>query len=515
MVNYREILRLQSLGYSQRKIEASVGSSRHTINEVLLIAEQQNLKWPDCEAMSDDALFAIFHPEKFAEKANRKEPDYEYIHKELAKEGVTLTLLWSEYNAKCRTEGKIPYLYSQFCDKYRFWARIKKATMRISHKPGDAMEVDWAGNTIPVWDSMTGESVPAYLFVAVLPCSSFVYAQACSDMKSDTWILCHVNAYKYFGGVTRLLIPDNLKTGITKNTRYETVFNRSYYEMAEYYQTAIVPGRVRHPKDKSHAENSVKYASTWIIAALRNRKFFSFEELSEAVSEKLEELNDRPFRQKEGCRRTAFETEEKDFLKKLPPAPYEISLWTTARVPYDYLISDGKNKYSVPFDLIGEEVSIRITRNIIEVFFEGSRVASHERLHEIQRSPVVNPDHMPQEHRKYLEYNPESFMAHAKKIGKNAEKVMTHFLTSGREPEQGFKFCVSLIKLAEKNGSDKVDKACETCLSMGTPSIRTISIILKSENITKMTKPAVLQKEPKISYGITRGSAYYSKGGAK
>ena len=515
MVNYREILRLQTQNYSRRQIAASVGCSRNTVSSVLLIAEQQNLKWPDCETMSDEALFAVFHPEKFTEKPNRKEPDYEYIHRELAKEGVTLTLLWSEYNAKCRTEGKIPYLYSQFCDKYRFWARIKKATMRISHKPGDAMEVDWAGSTIPVWDSMTGDSVPAYIFVGVLPCSCYVYVQACSDMKSDTWISCHVNAYNYFGGVTRLLIPDNLKTGITRNTRYETILNRSYYEMAEYYKTAIVPGRVRHPKDKSHAENSVKYASTWIIAALRNRKFFSFEELAEAVSEKLEELNAKPFRQKEGCRRTAFETEEKDFLKKLPPAPYEISLWSTAKVTSDYLISDGKNKYSVPFDLIGEEVSIRLTRNIVEVFFEGSRVASHQRLQETQRSPVVNPDHMPQEHRKYLEYNPASFMAQAREIGVNAEKVVSHFLTSGREPEQGFKFCVSLIKLAEKNGSDKVEKACETCLSMGTPSIRTISIILKSGSITKSFNTAAIDKEPKQSYGITRGSAYYSKGGAK
>lgn len=515
MVNYREILRLQTQNYSRRQIAASVGCSRNTVSSVLLIAEQQNLKWPDCETMSDEALFAVFHPEKFTEKPNRKEPDYEYIHRELAKEGVTLTLLWSEYNAKCRTEGKIPYLYSQFCDKYRFWARIKKATMRISHKPGDAMEVDWAGSTIPVWDSMTGDSVPAYIFVGVLPCSCYVYVQACSDMKSDTWISCHVNAYNYFGGVTRLLIPDNLKTGITRNTRYETILNRSYYEMAEYYKTAIVPGRVRHPKDKSHAENSVKYASTWIIAALRNRKFFSFEELAEAVSEKLEELNAKPFRQKEGCRRTAFETEEKDFLKKLPPAPYEISLWSTAKVTSDYLISDGKNKYSVPFDLIGEEVSIRLTRNIVEVFFEGSRVASHQRLQETQRSPVVNPDHMPQEHRKYLEYNPASFMAQAREIGVNAEKVVSHFLTSGREPEQGFKFCVSLIKFAEKNGSDKVEKACETCLSMGTPSIRTISIILKSGSITKSFNKAAIDKEPKRSYGITRGSAYYSKGGAK
>ena len=515
MVNYREILRLHSQDYSQRQIANSVGSSRNTVSDVLLTAQKLQLTVGDCEIMSDEALLAVFHPEKLAGKSDRKEPDYEYIHGELAKEGVTLTLLWSEYSAKCRTENKVPYHYSQFCDKYRFWARVKKATMRISHKPGDAMEVDWAGNTIPVWDRVTGESLPAYVSIAVLPCSCLIYAESCRDMKSDTWITCHVNAYNYFGGTTRLLIPDNLRTGITRNTRYETVLNRSYYEMAEYYQTAIVPGRVRHPKDKSHAENSVKYASTWIIAALRNQKFFSFEELAEAVREKLEELNNKPFRQKDGCRRSAFENEEKSFLKPLPSAPYEVSTWSVAKVPSDYLITDGKNKYSVPCDLIGEDVSIRLTRNVVEVFFNGNRVASHARIFEQQRSPIVNPDHMPQEHRKYLDYNPESFMNQAMEIGPNAVKVVTHFLTSGREAEQGFKFCVSLLKLAEKYGKDKTEKACEYSISLGTPSLRTISVILKSDKITKATTGVAQSLTTETSYGITRGASYFNRGDSK
>lgn len=285
--------------------------------------------------------------------------------------------------------------------------------------------------------------------------------------------------------------------------------------MAEYYQTAIVPGRVRHPKDKSHAENSVKYASTWIIAALRNQKFFSFEELAEAVREKLEELNNKPFRQKDGCRRSAFENEEKSFLKPLPSAPYEVSTWSVAKVPSDYLITDGKNKYSVPFDLIGEDVSIRLTRNVVEVFFNGNRVASHARIFEQQRSPIVNPDHMPQEHRKYLDYNPESFMNQAMEIGPNAVKVVTHFLTSGREAEQGFKFCVSLLKLAEKYGKDKTEKACEYSISLGTPSLRTISVILKSDKITKATTGVAQSSTTETSYGITRGASYFNRGDSK
>lgn len=210
-------------------------------------------------------------------KTNNKyaEPDYNYIHKELAKPGVTLTLLWNEYCEKCYTNNEIPYMSTQFGDKYRRWAKVNKATMRIQHKLGDAMQVDWAGTTITYFDSVTGAESAAYIFVAVLPCSCYAYIEACEDMKQENWLLCHIHAYEYFSGVTRLLIPDNLKAGVIANSRYETKLNESYRELAEHYSTAIIPTRVRHPKDKSIAEGTVKYASTWITAALRNNKFFS------------------------------------------------------------------------------------------------------------------------------------------------------------------------------------------------------------------------------------------------
>ena len=242
---------------------------------------------------------------------------------------------------------------------------------------------------------MTGEAFPAYLFVAVLPCSCFVYAEACADMKTENWLLCHVHAYNYFGGVARLLIPDNLKTGVTSNTRYETVLNRSYQELAVHYGTAIVPARVRKPQDKSHAEGSVRFVETWIIAALRDQKFFTIGEVRQAVSQNLEELNDRPFKQRNGTRRSAYLEEECGFMLPLPANDFEPAVWTTAKVSSDYLVSDGRNKYSVPSNLIGEQVDIRATRNIVEVFYHGSRVASHLRFQTAQHDPIVKPEHMP------------------------------------------------------------------------------------------------------------------------
>ncbi|MCD7854077.1 MAG: IS21 family transposase [Clostridiales bacterium] len=300
-------------------------------------------------------------------------------------------------------------MHTQFCDKYRKWARLTKATMRITHKPGDAMQVDWAGTTIPYYDRVTGEAYNAYLFAAVLPCSCYTYVEACDDMKTTNCLLCHVYAYEYFGGVTRLLIPDNLKTDVVKNTRYETIlikklFRNNFFEiirlrrpdifrvlaeMAEYYETAIVPARVRAPQDKSLAEGTVRFATTWIIAALRNQKFFSIDEVNAAVKEKLGELNKTPFKKREGCRLSAYKDEEQAFMKPLPLTPFEPAVWSSAKVPLDYLISDGKNKYSVPFDLIGEQVDIRLTKTAVEVFFHGSRVASHPRLAVIRREPMI------------------------------------------------------------------------------------------------------------------------------
>jgi transposase len=327
------------------------------------------------------------------------EPDYAYIHRELAKRGVTMTLLWEEYCQQCHESGQTPYQYTQFGEKHRRWARVTKVTMRIQHKPGDAMEVDWTGDTIPVFDPVMGEESAAYLFVAVLPCSGYIYAEACDDMKTENWLLCHVHAYNYFDGVTRLLIPDNLKTGVISNTRYDVVLNRSYQELAEHYGTAIVPTRVRKPRDKSHAESSVRFVETWIIATLRNQKFFSVQELNKAAAQKLEELNERPFKQRVGNRKSAYLNEEKAFMLPLPSSRFEPAVWIVAKVGTDYLISDNRNKYSVPSNLIGNRVDIRTTRDIVEVFYHGSRVAAHRRFQTAQHDPMVKPEHMPPEQR--------------------------------------------------------------------------------------------------------------------
>ena len=275
MVDYREILRLQSLGHNITQIAGSLHSSRNTVREVEQLADEKGIRWPLGEEVTNPQLYVLLYPER-QEKANvYLEPDCVWIHRELAKKGVNLTLLWKEYQVNCSNTGRVPYQYTQFCDIYRAWAKKSKATMRIHYKPGDAMEVDWAGGTLPIKDPVTRETVPAYLFIGVLPCSCYVYAELCSDMKSENWLLCHVHAYEYFGGVPRLTIPDNLRTDVLKNTRLDTVLNRSYSELADHYGTAIVPARVRRPQDKSHAEGSVSYASTWILAALRNDTFFS------------------------------------------------------------------------------------------------------------------------------------------------------------------------------------------------------------------------------------------------
>lgn len=516
MANYREILRLDSLHYTQRQIASSVHSSRNTIREVLDVAKKTGISWPLDDSVTNEMLMATFYPERLTATNPRKEPDYSYIHKELARPGVNLTLLWSEYCEKCRNTDNTPYMYTQFCDKYRHWARVTKATMRIHHKPGDAMQVDWAGNTIPIYNPVTAEITDAYLFISVLPCSCLVYAEACENMKTERWLSCHAHAYSYYGGVTRLLIPDNLKVGVKSSTRYETILNRNYQEMAEYYGTAIVPARVEHPKDKSLAEGSVKYASTWIIAALRNRKFFSIEEARQAVSEKLEELNHFPFKKREGNRHSAYLNEEQAFMQPLPLTPFEPAVWSTAKVPHDYLISDGKNKYSVPFDLIGESVDIRLTVNTVEAFFHGSRVSSFPRKASAQRDPIIQPEHMPMEHRKYLSYNVEDFLVWAKSIGIHTVSVIRYFLTSGKEPEQGYKSCASLTKLADRYGHERLEKACErTLIYTSEPSIRNISTILKNgqDKVQSSASETSSKNEIGESHGITRGAAYFSRRG--
>jgi len=511
MTNYREILRLKSLGYSQRSIASGAKASRNTVSEVLKKAEQLNITWPLEDDVTNEMLDELFWGKRNSSPAPYAVIDFNYIHKELSKKGVTLTLLWQEYCERAYINGETPYMSTQFGDKYRRWARITKATMRVTHKPGDTMQVDWAGGTIPYFDSITGDEYKAYLFVAALPCSSYLYVEACTDMKQENWLMCHIHAYEYFGGVTRVLVPDNLRTGVTANTRYETQLNESYRELAEYYGTAIVPARVRKPQDKGLVERSVGFSTTWITAALRERKFFSFSEVREAVAERLEVINTKPFQKRPGNRREAYLAEEKEFMLPLPKRPYEPSVWKQQTVGNGYLISDGVNKYSVPFDLIGEQVQIRLTKDLVEVYFKGSRMTSHKRLEKYSIQPVVKPEHMPSNHREYLNYNADEFKEWAVTVGKNTEEVVRYFLTSGSVPEQGYKACVSLTKLGKRYGRKKVEEACERMLTFSSsPSIRTITTLLK--NSSEPDRHAA-SGDNSNKYGITRGAAYWRKGG--
>ena len=376
------------------------------------------------------------------------------------------------------------------------------------------MEVDWIGDTLKVYDSANCCEIPAYIFVAVLPCSLYGYAEAFPDMKSNHWIEAHVHAYSFFGGVTRILVPDNLKTGVIKNTRTELILNRSYHEMAEHYGTAIIPARPVKPKDKPNAEGTVKVLETWILAALRNRKFFTFQELNKAIHEKLEEFNAKPFQKKKGSRLSAFLEEEKDFLMPLPDSPYETAVWSTATIQPDYLITVGNCKYSVPNEFIGKKVDIRAAENSIEDFYQGHRIASHVRK-TYAPEPIYLPEHMPENHRKFLEYNTESFLEWGKSMGHATLLVVKHFLFMHKVEQQGYKSCASLMKLADRYGTDRLENACAKALSYTpSPSLKNISTILKNgqDKVVLTSDSAHVSTKESLKYGITRGASYY-KGG--
>ena len=324
MTNYREILRLSSLGLNKAQIAVACGCSRTTVIKVLNIAAERGLSYPLPDGMSDKQLAATLFPASAA-KPEYKMPDYGYVAHEMQKSGVTLNLLWLEYCEQCRNNGELPYQLTQFKKYYRDYTVKNSATMHLEHKPGEIMQVDWAGDTAHIIDTDTGELIPVYVFVATLPYSGYSYVEGFFSMDQECWMTAHVNAFRYFGGAAKIIQCDNLKTGVDKHSRNEIKLNRAYSELAEHYNTAILPCRVRSPKDKAMVEGTVGVISTFILAALRNRQFLSLAELNEAISEKLYEFNHKPFQKREGSRAIAFE-EERAFLMPLPSRPYELAV---------------------------------------------------------------------------------------------------------------------------------------------------------------------------------------------
>ncbi|MET1250221.1 IS21 family transposase [Sporolactobacillus sp. STCC-11] len=514
MIKYREILRLHAQDLSHRSIASSCSCSKNTVGNVLKQAGEKGVSWPLEKDMDDSELQDILFPEKHQSDL-RKQPDCSYLHQEMARSGVTLSLLWHEYVEACRQHREIPYSYRQFCRFYTRYVIKTKATMRIKRKPGEAMEVDWTGQTVSLKDSVTGQIIPAYVFVSVLPCSQYAYVEAFLSMNTQSWITAHIHALKFFGGVPRMIIPDNLKTGVDRSSRTEPAINRTYQEMAEHYQTAIIPARVRHPKDKPNVEGAVKIISTWIIASLRNGQYFSIIELNQAIREKLVEYNEKPFQKKEGNRQSAFAEEEKFALLPLPSSPYELATWKKATVPYDYHISVEKMYYSVPYEYMKHQVDVRVTRDIIEAFYNNFRIASHIRLYGKQGQLSTNPDHMPDQHKDYLAFNKDYFISWAEAIGIHTFTTVKGLLASYKVEKQALKSCSVLTKLADQYSVERLERACERALNYSPrPNLNSIKTILKTgqdQHQQDVLDPEKLTPMQGNSHGFVRGAAYYGR----
>ena len=381
MTKYREIIRLTGLGFSQRDIMASCGVAQKTVVKVQKRAKELNLSWPLDDAMTDTELQRLMFSKENKVSPNKRIPDCAYIHKELLRNGVSKKLLWTEYMEDCRANGEEPLMYSQFCYHIQQDEQKRRAAMHINRKPGEQVEVDWAGASATVIDPDTGEIIKAYIFVGVMTYSQYAYVEAFLDMKQKSWINAHVHMYEYFGGVARILVPDNCKTAVVHNGGFkDQQINETYQEMAEHYGTAIIPARVRAPKDKPNAEGTVGNISTWIIAALRDEQFFSLAELNRAIRDKPELFNQRLFQKKEGSRLSLFLGEEKPLLAPLPATRFELSDWKTATVQFNYHISVDGMLYSVPYEYIKKKVDVKVTDTTIEIFYNHNRIASHRRL---------------------------------------------------------------------------------------------------------------------------------------
>jgi transposase len=511
MTRYREIIRLKSLKFSERNIALSCGVSRNTVSKVLKRAEELNIQWPLDHDLTDGTLEEMLFP-KEKSATNKKMPDFDYIRKELLRNGVNKKLLWVEYCEECRMNNDNPLMYSQFCYYIQQNEQKRRATMHIPRKPGEQIEVDWAGDPAQIIDPDTGEVINAWIFVGVLTYSQYAYVEAFVNERTPNWIKAHIHMYEFFGGTTPMLVSDNCTTAVNheKSTWYTPELNTTYHEMAEHYNTAILPARVRKPKDKPNVEGSVGKISTWITAALRNEQFFSLTELNVAIREKLAAYNSRKFEKKECSRQSLFLGEEMPLLATLPATPFELCEWKQATVQFNYHIAVDKMYYSVPFKYIKNRVDVRITDTTIEIFFNHERIASHKRLSGRPGQYSTVQEHMPEEHQRFLEWNGDRFRKWADTIGINTRKVVDALLTSGRIEQQSYRSCMGLLRLAERHSPKLLEKACEKTLSYSShPSYKSINnllIAMKGDPDKTVAEEDATVTKPK---GITRGAHYY------
>lgn len=509
MRKIREILRLHyDCKLSHREIATSCLVSRSTVSQYIHRAQAAGLAWPVPADCDDEQLEKLLFPTCAGRpKTTAPMPDFADMHAKLRHKGMTLALLWERY----KTDNPDGFQYSHFCDLYREWEKRVDVVMRQMHRAGEKLFSDFAGSTLAVTNPDTGEVRPAHIFVATLGASNYTYAEAFWAENCEAWCMGHANAFVYIGGVTEKIVPDNPRSVIDKPSPYEPDVHADFQYMASFFGAAVIPARVKKPRDKAKVEAGVKVATMWIIAALRDRTFFSLAELNSAIWELLEKLNNRPFKKMPGSRRSVFDQVDKPALKPLPSCRYEYTTIGYARAGLDYHVNVDGQLYSVPYEHAKKKLEYRLTARTLEIFLQGRRIASHPRMW-IKGKPSTLKEHMPSHHKRYqelyVEWTPERIRNWAMQIGPAVAEATSIIMRSNTHPEQGFRSCLGVIRMARTWGNERVEAACQRAISLQACSYKYIKLILESAgDIRSPAKQLTLS----IAHDNIRGSHYYGQ----
>lgn len=509
MRKIKEVLRLHyELQLNQRQIGRSCGIGQATVHDYLNRAEGAGVGWPLPEDWDESHLQEkLFGAATVgAVEPRRTCPDFAAVREQLQRHRhLTLRLIWEEH----RQADPHVYGYSRFCELYQRWRRQQDVVLRQEHRAGEKMFVDWAGATLPVHDPTNGQVWPASLFVAVLGASSYTYAEATRDQQMESWLRVHIHALEFFGGAPQLVVPDNTKTGVIKACRYDPDLNPTYQEMALHYGLGVVPARPYKPRDKAKVESGVLLAERWIIAALRNRRFFALPELNQAIRELLTQLNQRPFRKREGSRASLFESLDRPALRPLPADPFDLSQWSRARVNIDYHIAFDANLYSVPYTLTQQAVEVCSTPTTVEIFHQGQRIASHVR-NRGRGLVVTNPEHRPKSHQAHLAWPPSRMVNWAAGVGPHTARLFQRILDDKPHPEMGYRSCLGLIRLAQQYSPARMEAAAERALLTGACRYQSVKSILKNSLDQQPLAKPTPATEPAQPHDNVRGAEYFN-----
>jgi transposase len=504
MRQIRQTLRLHlEAGLSYAQISAALGVAKSTVGSMVLMARAAGVDWAGAQALTDEALEAKLYRPPVPRTSLRLEPDYAFIHQELKRPGVTLMLLWEEY----QRGNDLTYKYTSFCIKYRAWAQRLKRSMRQVHPAGERLFVDYAGQTVEVVDAATGEIVRAQIFVAVLGASNYTFARATATQTAADWVGAIIDALEFIGGVPRLIVPDQTRALIANPDRYEPTPGRLVEEFSAHYEVAVLPARPAHPRDKPKVEVGVLVVERWILARLRNRRFFSLAELNTAIADLLVDLNLRAFKKLPGCRAEAFAVLDQPVLRPLPVTRMPIARFKRARVNIDYHVELDGHYYSVPHRLVRTEVELRATATTVEVLAGNRRVAVH-RYSARKGAHTTNPDHMPASHRAHLEWSPARLVAWGKCIGVGTAAVVLWQMERRQHPEQGYRSCLGLLSLGRTFGNTRLEAACARAVAIRSPTYHSVKSIL-AKGLDQQPPPEPAAQTPMPVHENVRGPDYY------